>query len=192
MPRNRDKSPCHVTGCRNWSMRGHTHCRSHRDRELGPRGGGAPPANLNALKTGDHAHPLSPTDLNQLAAQLVREPDSLPAILDGVVRSVHSRAPDPYCCLAALRVAVIGLREWVAAHLLTTEAQDWLLQLPPSQRASALQALQWLRYLHPDAALSSLRALMIEFEKRQEQVPVHARPSPSSAPGALHGSDGSS
>ena len=29
---------CQVPGCRNWAMRGHTHCRPHRDPELGPRG----------------------------------------------------------------------------------------------------------------------------------------------------------
>jgi hypothetical protein len=178
MPRNPDKSPCHVPGCRNWAMRTHTHCRSHRDRELGPRGGGAPAGNLNALRTGDHAHPLSPATLSQLAAQLVGEPDSLPVILDGVVRSVHRRAPDPYSGLAALRVAITGLRGWVAAHLLTTEAEAWLLQLPPSHRASALQALQRRRHLHPDAALRSLRALIIESEKSLEQVPVHARTLP--------------
>jgi hypothetical protein len=151
-------------------MRGHTLCRSHRDRELGPRGGGAPPGNLNALKTGDHAHPLPPTELAELAAQIVRDPDTLPAILDGVVRSVHIRAPDPYSGLAALRVAITGLRRWVAAHLLTTELEAWLLQLPPPERATALQALRQrrLRHLNPDAALSSLRALMIESEKSPE------------------------
>ena len=176
MPRNPNKSRCQVPGCRNWAMRGQAHCRSHRDRELGPRGGGAPPGNLNALKTGEHAHPLSPTDLTQLAEQIVREPDSLPAILGSIVRSIHDRAPDPYSGLAGLRVAVTALREAVAAHLLTTEAEDWLLQLPPSQRAWALQTLQRrrLRHLNPDAALRSLRALVIEFEKRPEQVPVHS------------------
>jgi hypothetical protein len=33
-------------------MRGRTHCRSHSDPELGPRGGGAPQGNLNALYAG--------------------------------------------------------------------------------------------------------------------------------------------
>jgi hypothetical protein len=31
MPRNPHKTRCQVPGRRNWAMRGHTHCRSHRD-----------------------------------------------------------------------------------------------------------------------------------------------------------------
>jgi hypothetical protein len=63
MPRNPNKTHCQAPGCkavlRTAAIRGHTHCRSHRDAELGPRGAGAPPGNLNALKTGQDAHPLS-------------------------------------------------------------------------------------------------------------------------------------
>ena len=51
MPRNPSKRRCQVPGCRNWAMRANTRCRPHRDRELGPRGAGAPAGNLNALHT---------------------------------------------------------------------------------------------------------------------------------------------
>ena len=75
MPRNPSKTPCAVPGCRNWSMRDHTHCRAHHisssvgarpDAELGPRSVGAPCGNLNALKHGRYSNPLSEADLERL------------------------------------------------------------------------------------------------------------------------------
>jgi len=75
MPRNPSKTPCAVPGCRNWSMRDHTHCRAHHisssvgarpDAELGPRSVGAPGGNLNALKHGRYSNPLSESDLERL------------------------------------------------------------------------------------------------------------------------------
>jgi len=67
MPRNPRKTRCQTPGCRSWAIRGRTVCRSHLDDALGPRGGGAPQRNLNALKTGAHARPLAAADLHELA-----------------------------------------------------------------------------------------------------------------------------
>jgi hypothetical protein len=55
MPRNPNKGRCQIPRCKAWAMRDHTHCRSHRDLELGPRGAGAPKGNFNALKTAANA-----------------------------------------------------------------------------------------------------------------------------------------
>jgi hypothetical protein len=38
MPRNSQRTRCQVPGCRNWAMRGHSHCHPHHDSELGPHG----------------------------------------------------------------------------------------------------------------------------------------------------------
>ena len=166
MPRNRDKAPCQVRGCRNWAMRGHAHCRSHRDRELGPRGGGAPPGNLNALKTGDHTHPLPLSDLHPLADQLVRHPGQLPDLLDPVVRSIHSRIRDPYKALVALQTTLTDFRQQVAIALFKTEAGALLRRLPSSQQGHLLRTLKeqtgpWIT----EATFPSIRRLMVEFEK---------------------------
>lgn len=169
MPRNRDKAPCQIPACRNWAMRGHAHCRSHRDRELGPRGGGAPPGNLNALKTGDHTHPLPLSELRPLADQLVRHPDQLPDLLDPIVRSIHSRIRDPYKALVALQTTLTDFRQQVAAALFKTEVDALLRRLPSSQRDRLLRTLKeqtgpWLS----EATILSVRRQMIEFEKNSK------------------------
>ena len=89
MPRNLNKTPCQVPGCRSWAMRGHTHCRAHRDDELGPRGAGAPSGNLNALKHGHHAQPLPLPDVKHLARQIIEQegtPDEIRNTANPVVR----------------------------------------------------------------------------------------------------------
>ncbi len=66
-----------IPRCGSWAMRGRTHRRSHLDHLLGPRGAGAPDGNLNALKSGDHAHPLTDRYIVDLAHELVKRPDQL-------------------------------------------------------------------------------------------------------------------
>ena len=111
-------------------MRGHDRCRSHRDAELGPRDAGAPPGNLNALRQGHRAQPLSPPDLQRLTAQLVEEPDHLPLHLDLALRDLHGRTGDPFNTLIALR----ALLPLVAGRLFTAELKTLLGSLlpPPS------------------------------------------------------------
>ena len=72
MTRNKAKTKCTALTaqgkpCRNWAMPGSDKCRSHRDRELGPRGAGAPPANQNAHKHGFYSKFLTETDLLAMA-----------------------------------------------------------------------------------------------------------------------------
>ena len=165
MPRNRNKTPCQVPGCRSWAMRGHTHCRSHRDRELGPRGGGAPLGNLNALKVGDYAHPLPASDLRAIADLLVRQPDQLPDHLDRIARSIQDRTRDPYRILVAFRTVLSDLIPYVATGLFINELHALLQRLPPLQRGPVVRAVNTqLRHLDPADALFSLRDLMIELE----------------------------
>jgi hypothetical protein len=83
MTRNPNKTPCQHPGCRNWAMRGHTLCRSHRDPELGPRSRGEPRSHPNAHRTADHAHPLPSLDLVQLVKDLARARDGRGIALRG-------------------------------------------------------------------------------------------------------------
>ena len=175
MPRNRNKTPCQVPNCRNYAMRGHTHCRSHRDHELGNRGGGAPPGNLNAINTGRHAHPVSPTDLQQGAHQLTIQPELLTKWLGQAVDSVQSRTGgDPYRSLVALRSVLSHLASHVAADLFKTEMAALLVQLSPSLRDRFLRAIH-VCYGHrpPGEALRGLRKLVDQARKPEKQVPVH-------------------
>ena len=164
MPRNPSKTRCQKPGCHAhpWSMRGqprsHSLCPSHRDDELGPRGGGAPQHNLNALKTGAHAHPLASLNLAQLAKNLVRHPDHLPDLMEIAVQSIHPRTRDPYKTLVAFRTALSRLLPLVAAQLFATEVQAVLRQLPSSQREPFLAALRdRTRSLHLQSSLDSIR-----------------------------------
>ena len=143
VPRNQNKNPCQLPNCRNYAMRGHTHCRSHRDHELGARGGGAPPGNLNAVKSGRHAHPLPPADLRHWAHQLTGYPQLLPKWLGQVADSLQSRTGgDPYRTLVALRSALSHLTSHVAADLFKTEMAALLAQLTSSQRDQFLRSIR--------------------------------------------------
>jgi len=147
-------------------MRGHTRCRSHRDRELGPRGGGAPPGNLNALKTGHQAHPTSVSDLRGVANRVVLQPDQLPDCLHGLAGSIHSRTRDPYKALVAFQALLSDLIPLVATDLFVAEMRTLLGRLPPAQRSLVVSTFrQQVGRLSPAAALLSLRGLVIESEK---------------------------
>lgn len=78
MSRNANKRHCHAPGCRSWAMRRHGLCRAHLDHRFGRRAADAPRVNLNPVKTGRYAHPVSPAPLQQIAGHNVQEPDRLP------------------------------------------------------------------------------------------------------------------
>ena len=136
MPRNPDKMRCTVPGCRNWAMRGHERCRSHLDAQRGPRRAGAPLANLNALRTGEHSQPLSLPEREQLVAAIIADPDALPLHLGRVVGSVQSRTGDPFLTLVALRRLLAQLIPLLAACLFRVELRAYLRavsrRLPPA------------------------------------------------------------
>ena len=169
MPRNPSKTRCQKPGCRSWAMRGHSLCRSHRDNELGLRGGGAPQHNLNALKTGAHAHPLASLNLAQLAKDLVHHPDDLPDHLGIAIQSIHARTRHPYKTLVALRTALSRLLPLVAAQLLAAKVKAVLSELPPSQRRPFLIAVrQRAAGPRPLNSLDSIRQWVIESQKNRK------------------------
>lgn len=70
--RNPNKTRCTgVTAsgspCRNYAMPDSSRCRSHRDRELGPRAVGAPKGNRNAVTHGFYSQYLTQDDLLAMA-----------------------------------------------------------------------------------------------------------------------------
>ena len=113
MPRNPHKTRCQTPNCRSWAMRGRTHCRTHSDRELGPRNAGAPQSNLNALKDGQHAHPLpsSPRPPDRPRAQRPPPPHRPrpPIPPEPLPRPPHS-SPRPLCLPAATSSCLLRLR----------------------------------------------------------------------------------
>jgi len=170
MPRNPQKSRCQVPGCRAWAMRGDVRCRAHRDAELGPRGGGAPTGNLNAIKTGAGAHPLGQSAIDRLAYQLVRDPDSLPDLLAGLARDLRSRTHDLGKTLIALSATLRYLVPSVATVHLVAEIDALLLQVPPEKRPK-LQAFLWKQALHlsPEQRLTMLRAASAKIMEAREK-----------------------
>ncbi len=183
MPRNPLKTHCQVPGCGNWAMRGHTHCRSHRDSELGPRGAGAPRGNLNALRTGRHTHPLTSDDLDQLTHSILRTPHHLPRHLDLTTRSIHQRCQDPVKTLLALQSLIPSLLSRVADGLFIAELHALLEKLPPSRR-NHFELLAWRQALlfGPVDKLQLLRGL-------RDRIQAAAEASIPGAPVPASGSD---
>ena len=142
MPRNPHKVHCQVLGCRAWAMRGSTRCRAHRDAELGPRGAGAPPHNLNALKHGHYSHPLPPPDLEHLAGCAIEQPDDLPFQIGLAVQSLQARIGDPLMTLIALRRLLSQLTTMIATRLFTSELQAYLHNLPLPLRGKLMAMIQ--------------------------------------------------
>jgi hypothetical protein len=123
MPRNPDKTRCAIPGCRNWAMRDRARCRAHRDAELGPRGAGAPPGNLNALRHGVYARPLPAPDFERLVAEVIEQPDDLPLRIALAIRAIQARTGDLFLTLIALRTLLSHLTNRVAGHLFSAELQ---------------------------------------------------------------------
>jgi hypothetical protein len=156
-------------------MRGHTRCRPHRDPELGPRGAGAPSGNLNALRTGQHAYPLSPEDLDQLVDTILGAPDQLPGHLDRAIRSIHRRCPDPVKALLALQALLPTLLSRVADGLFTIEFPALINGLPPAWRSQFEFAI-W----HQALELNPVRKL--EFLRRFQRHGTHGSKASPGAP----------
>jgi hypothetical protein len=181
MSRNPHKTRCQVPGCKNWAMRGHTHCRPHRDAELGPRGAGAPPDNLNALRTGHDAHPLSPGDLDQLVLSILGAPDRLPHHLDLAIQSIHRRCHDPVKTLLALQALLPVLLSRVAGDLFLAEFHALREQLPPARRGS-FERIVWkyALYSSPARRLDLLHQIRRRIESSPEALSSPTPPVPDS------------
>lgn len=150
---------CHIPGCRAYAMRGHTVCRAHRDHELGPRGAGAPPGNLNALKHGRHSQPLPLSALVSIADRIIDQPGDIHAALHPAVQSILARAcRDPLIALIALRRVLAHLTTIVATRAFATELQALLLALPEPARIRARSVVQRrVRHLKPEERVRILR-----------------------------------
>ena len=180
MSRNPHKTHCQVPGCRAWAMRSHTHCRPHRDAELGPRGAGPPSGNLNALRSGHHAHPLSSDDLGLLAQAILHAPDQLPHHLDLTIQSLHHRCHDPVKTLLALQALVPALLSRVADELFVAELHAFRDQLPLARQGQfELSIWHHALRLSPAHKLELLRKLQRTI---QPPAPDAAPPGGTQAP----------
>jgi len=139
---------------------------AHRNAELGPGGVGAPAGNLNALKTGRRAHPLSADELSATSDALLAQPDDLPARMAHLTRLIMTRTEDPLLTLVALRALFSQVIEAYAARIFERELGDALAPLPAPLRdrqhaqISALSAV-----LGPEQRLWMLRRALC-FRKK--------------------------
>jgi len=154
-------------------MRGHKRCRSHRaaprrrrgrDAELGPRGAGAPPGNLNALKHGRYSHPLLLSDLDRMAVAIVQQPDDLALQIGQAILSIQDRISDPFLALVAVRSLLPRLIDRVADLLLTAELEVALQPLSPAVRDLCIQKIKHL------AAHESSQARLLAIRKIKKRV----------------------
>ena len=195
MPRNPDKAYCTMPLCKNWAMRGHERCRWHTNgspsiRE-GARGPGAPLGNLNALKHGTSANPLSERSgdpelqgtsakLEEPIAAILAGSDDLPYHL-----GLRSTAEIPRCegrrplskqsggdALLALRRLLAQVIPAVAGQLFSAELRDLLQPLPPQARDRTVAQIERL------AAHRRTEDLLLHLRKiktYRKQLPVLAQ-----------------
>ena len=135
MPRNPNKRRCQTPGCNAWAMRclpgskisvPANHCRSHMDHILGPHRSGAPKRNLNALKTGRYANPLSRENLELTAHAIAQHPHQIAEILSGHIDLLHSRIGDSYLTLLVVGRLTEQLSAFVADQCFHLELADFL------------------------------------------------------------------
>ncbi len=161
MPRNNYKTRCQVPGCHAWAMRRHTHCRSHRDTELGPRGAGAPLGNLNALKHGRYSQLLPRAALKHLAHQIHAAPDDLPRHVGVIAQTIHEQFHDPLVILLILQRVLAQLAPLVAHHLCADELDALTQHLPPAVQATVRAIIDdRTSRLRPEEKLFLLRKIV--------------------------------
>lgn len=165
MPRNPNKGRCQIPRCKAWAMRDHTHCRPHRDLELGPRGAGAPKGNLNALKTAANAHFLPEPELKQLGYEIAQDADFLKKYLIQLLEEVDRCADTPIKTLLLYTRLLQQLTPVVSNNLFMVELKDYLQRLPPSRR-SAFQTTIWKHAIlrDPMSRLDFLRGVVNRLE----------------------------
>lgn len=178
MPRNPNKTPCQVDGCSSWAMRGKTHCRSHSHDKLGKPASGAPHHNLNALKTGRHAHPISPSELAHLAHNLVHEPEHFSQNIHQAIDSILQRQakpnrwPNPVASMLLLKLLFGQLYPMVADTLFYSTLDAYLRGLTPDKRLSIETLVcQYLLPLEPADRLQRLGEIMDKFNHERLNVP---------------------
>jgi hypothetical protein len=121
-------------------MRGYDQCRSHLDHTLGPRGAGAPRGNLNAVKTGQYANPMSYSMLRDLGTEIARNPDSFRATFAAHVDDLYRRvafgppAARAYRTLLILQETMEQLVPHVANALFIEEIELLAEDCPPQNR----------------------------------------------------------
>jgi hypothetical protein len=176
-------------------MRGHTHCRTHRrsvaeilslpkgDRELGPRGGGAPPRNLNALSHAGYSNGLPEPDLVRLAAAAIDsgDPESFEGLFGSAILTLWDRRSaaeilslpkgtgDPFRALLALECVLDWLIDRVATDLFHQELTEVLAPIPPQEREGIQSNIERLaaRDGHRKA-LVGLRRRRRDLEKKEK------------------------
>jgi hypothetical protein len=161
-----------MPGCRAWAMRDHVHCRSHRDRELGPRNAGAPYGNLNAAKHGRYTKRQSADKLRRMAHEIAQDPEHLPRYINKTVRELHALSPCPTITLLFLRKMLAPLVQVLAEALFTAELDAFLEELAPHNRPSVKSHL-WKSSikLPPVERLMMLRQVLEEISEKT----IHGR-----------------
>ncbi len=149
-------------------MRGHNRCRSHRDKELGPRGAGAPVGNLNAFKSGKYADlPALPT-LSKLAISIARDPEHLPEQIAQLTLDIQGRSGNPAKVLSILSRILPNLIPHIHESTFYIELERALPQYPGHFQANFLNALyKWALPMSPEDRVKFLRILVDKISKKQ-------------------------
>jgi hypothetical protein len=138
--------------------RAHARFRMRRWARRPTRPVGAPRGNLNAIRHGADAHPLSTMRLEQLAAAIAARPGDLATHLLPAIRDIQDRAPDDYRALVAVRVLAEALIDLIADNLFRQELRQALQPLPSPARERYCEHIQHLAArMHPQERLSFLR-----------------------------------
>jgi hypothetical protein len=183
MPRNPNKKHCQTPGCNNWAMRGYDLCRSHLDPVLGSRGAGAPPGNLNAIKTGEYANPTGYGALKRLAEQIAGDPDSFLDTMTAHIDNLHRRVGYGQALPRSLR-SIIALNQTIQdliphlTNVLFVEELDYQAQEFPPEERSTFKHNIWtiLAPLSPQQRLIALVNSRRNSEEKERHVDPNVGP----------------
>ena len=197
MPRNPNKRRCQTPGCKAYAMRSlpggapskpgqssigpsrdgipANHCRSHLDHVLGRRNVGAPKGNLNAVKTGRHAHPLSKEKLESLSHEIAQRPNETPAILSREIYELFDRTGNSYNTIVLLARLSQQLLPLTADQRFHIELYNFIQQIHPESRAKT-ESLIWnlVMPLNPLDRLTSLREIVEAFHQKNNSRDINS------------------
>jgi hypothetical protein len=150
-------------------MRGRTRCRTHLDKELGPRRGGAPHGNLNALRHAGYSAGLPEPDMECLvAAATAAGAEDLAFQFGLAIRDILGRTGDPFRTLLTLDRVLDGLIDCVATQLFQQELDEALAPIPPLEREGIQRNIDRLAARDgPRKALIVLRRCRRDWKKKK-------------------------
>lgn len=161
MPLYPDQRHCQTPGCIACALRDAYHGRSPGDDEFGRRSAGVPQGDLKTLKLGNLTHPLTETQLEDIANQIVDEHQHLLQNMTELFQAIYHRDSHPVTCLLLLEGILQKLTPRIAHNLFDAQLEAHLKHYPAeSRQLQRIQILEEVKNRDPFLKLLRLRQII--------------------------------